>query len=102
MARKQFVETPRQIVERVLRDTQVLIDMSEIEQDERLQAQGVTLHQCVAPRLQEGWMDEGVVDQVPGNPPVPLSEYIKVSGGSVRREDQERRTRQRGEFSLNR
>ncbi len=37
MARKQFIETPRQIVERVLRDTQVLIDMSEIEQDERLQ-----------------------------------------------------------------
>ncbi len=39
MARKQFVETPRQIVERVLRDTQVLIDMSEIEQDERSAAQ---------------------------------------------------------------
>ncbi len=39
MARKQIVETPRQIVERVLRDTQVLIDMSEIEQDERSAAQ---------------------------------------------------------------
>ncbi len=100
MARKQFVETPRQIVERVLRDTQVLNDLSEIEQDERLQAQGVTLPAGVFPRLQECWTDEGDKWQVPGNPPIPLSEYIKVSGGSVRREDQERRDRERGKFSL--
>ncbi len=100
MARKQFVETPRQIVERVLRDTQVLMSMSEIEQDERFAAQGVTLPAGVFPRLQEGWTDEGVVWQVPGNPPIPLSEYIKAPGGSVQRSAQERRDRQRGEFSL--
>jgi hypothetical protein len=72
MARKQFVETPRQIVERVLRDTQVLIDMSEIEQDERSAAQ--------------------VERELPA--------YVPVAGGSVQRSAQERREHQRGEFSF--
>ncbi len=57
MARKQFVETPRQIVERVLRDTQVLIDMSEIEQDERLQAQGITLPAREVPISERGTLN---------------------------------------------
>ena len=37
--RKQFVETPAQRVARVLKHTEELIAMSEIEQDERMQEQ---------------------------------------------------------------
>lgn len=74
MARKQFIETPAQRINRVLKQTERLIAMSKIEQDEREQAQ----HD----RERE------------------MSEYIPVAGGSVRRGAQERRSRERGEFSL--